>query len=473
MQRSAGVLLHISSLPSSFPIGDLGEYAYLFVDFLHNSAQKLWQVLPLNPTFEEFGNSPYFSTSLFAGNPLLISPEFLKEKGLISSESLEKFKEAPTLRVDYSRAYLVKEILLEEAFKNFSEDRDFSRFEEENAFWLEDYAVFSALRKRNVCPWDRWTELKPDPLEVKKEKFKQYVFFKQWFKLKEYAQNKGIKIVGDLPIYPAYDSADVWSKRHLFRFDVVAGVPPDYFSPEGQLWGNPVYNWEAMREENFEWWIKRIEHSLRLYHMVRIDHFRGLVSYYTVPKGEKTAKHGRWERAYPEEFFSLLRERFPEFPFIAEDLGTIDKEVERLRDQFGFPSMRVLAFAFFEPHSTHLPHNHRENCVVYTTTHDNMPLKDWYDKELKEEDRERLYRYIGRGISKEEVSKELVRLAYMSVAKYCIIPMQDLLNLGEESRMNTPGTSKGNWEWRIGDLPPAELNLWLSELAYTYQRLST
>ncbi len=473
MRRFAGVLLHITSLPSPFCIGDLGKQAYLFVDFLKSSNQGLWQVLPLNPTLEEFGNSPYFSTSLFAGNPVLISPELLYEEGLISLESLEKFKEEPTPKVNYPKAYFIKEMLLEEAFKNFSETEDFHRFEEENSFWLEDYAVFIALRKKNASSWDKWTDLKPDPLEVKKEKFKQYIFFKQWFRLKEYANSRGIKIVGDLPIYPAFDSADTWANKHLFKFDMVAGVPPDYFSSEGQLWGNPVYNWDVLKEENFQWWIRRIEYSLKLYDLLRIDHFRGLISYYTVPKGEKTAKYGKWERAYPEEFFTLLKDYFPEFPFLAEDLGTIDREVEEVRDKFGFPSMRVLAFAFFEPHSSHLPHNYTQNCVVYTTTHDNMPLKDWFLEELREADRERLYKYLGRKVERESISAELIRLAYMSVAKYCIVPMQDLLNLGKESRMNKPGTSKGNWEWRMNALPQSELIFRLSELTDTYQRFNT
>jgi len=229
-------------------------------------------VLPLNPTFEEFGNSPYFSTSLFAGNPLFVSPELLEEEGLISKETLDKLKEKPTQRVDYSKAYFVKDLILEEALRNFSEDRDFWQFEEENAYWLEDYAVFSAL--------------------------KQYIFYRQWFRLKSYANERGVKIIGDLPIYPAFDSADVWKNQRLFRLDVCAGVPPDYFSPEGQLWGNPVYNWQALREENFEWLVKRIEHSLKLYDLLRIDHFRGFVSYYVVPKGKQNAKEGWWERAY-------------------------------------------------------------------------------------------------------------------------------------------------------------------------------
>jgi 4-alpha-glucanotransferase len=290
MHRWAGVLLHISSLPSPFCVGDLGRSAYLFVDFLSNSGQGLWQVLPLNPTFEEFGNSPYFSTSLFAGNPLFVSPELLEEDGLVSKETLDKVKEKPTQRVDYSKAYFVKDLILEEAFRNFSEDRDFWQFEEENAYWLEDYAVFSALRKKNQSSWDRWTDLKPDPLDVKREKFKQYIFYRQWFRLKSYANERGVRIIGDLPIYPAFDSADVWKNQRLFRFDVWAGVPPDYFSPEGQLWGNPVYNWQVLREENFEWLVRRIEHSLKLYDLLRIDHFRGFVSYYVVPKGRQNAQ---------------------------------------------------------------------------------------------------------------------------------------------------------------------------------------
>ena len=475
--RVAGILLHITSLPSPFGVGDLGPNAYNFVDFLCASGQKLWQVLPLNPTCVEYGNSPYYSISLFAGNPLLISPELLCKDGLLSEKDLQGYQVQGD-KVDYPTAWAIKESLLEKAYRNFSENEEYRSFVEENAYWLEDYCRFKALRDNYRKPWNVWESESIKGLEdkVKKEKFLQFVFFKQWKDLKAYANSKGIKIMGDLPIYPAFDSCDVWSNRHLFKLDennnphVVAGVPPDYFSKEGQLWGNPVYNWERLKEEGFSWWIKRIKHNLKLFDLLRLDHFRGFVAYYEVPASEKTAVRGRWVSAPAEEFFTKLKEEFPDLPFVAEDLGFITPDVEEMRDRFGFPGMKVLVFAFESENHPYMPHNYEKNSFVYTSTHDTMPVKGWYLQELDSASKERLFRYLGREVSEEDVSYALIRLAYMSVSKACVIPMQDLLNLGQDARMNTPGRKEGNWEWRLKCLPDESLSAKLRELCLTYGR---
>ncbi len=475
--RVAGILLHITSLPSPFGIGELGPTAYQFVDFLYASEQKLWQVLPLNPTCVEHGNSPYFSISLFAGNPLLISPELLCKDGLLSEKDLEGCQVQGD-KVDYPTAWSIKENILEKAYRNFSENGEYRNFLEENAYWLEDFCRFKVLKDKYRKPWNVWESESIKGLEdkIKKEKFLQFVFFKQWKALKAYANSKGIKIMGDLPIYPAFDSSDVWSNKDLFKLDehnspyVVAGVPPDYFSKEGQLWGNPVYNWERLKEEGFSWWIRRIRHNLRLFDLLRLDHFRGFVAYYEVPASEKTAVRGRWVSAPAEEFFTKLREEFPDFPFVAEDLGLITKDVEEIRDRFGFPGMKVLVFAFESENHPYMPHNHNKNSFVYTSTHDNMPVRGWYLQELDPSSKERLFRYLGRELSEEDVSYALIRLAYMSVSKACIVPMQDLLNLGQDARMNTPGKKEGNWEWRLKDMPDDELSFKLKELCLTYGR---
>lgn len=475
--RVAGILLHITSLPSPFGIGDLGPTAYQFVDFLYASGQKLWQVLPLNPTCVEHGNSPYFSISLFAGNPLLISPELLCKDGLLSEKDLEGCQVQGD-KVDYPTAWSIKENILEKAYRNFSENDEYRNFLEENAYWLEDFCRFKVLKDKYRKPWNVWESESIKGLEdkIKKEKFLQFVFFKQWKALKAYANSKGIKIMGDLPIYPAFDSSDVWSNKDLFKLDehnspyVVAGVPPDYFSKEGQLWGNPVYNWERLKEEGFSWWIRRIRHNLRLFDLLRLDHFRGFVAYYEVPASEKTAVRGRWVSAPAEEFFTKLKEEFPDFPFVAEDLGLITKDVEDIRDRFGFPGMKVLVFAFESENHPYMPHNHNKNSFVYTSTHDNMPVRGWYLQELDPSSKERLFRYLGRELSEEDVSYALIRLAYMSVSKACVVPMQDLLNLGQDARMNTPGKKEGNWEWRLKDMPDDELSFKLKELCLTYGR---
>ncbi|MEZ0361445.1 MAG: 4-alpha-glucanotransferase [Hydrogenobacter sp.] len=475
--RLAGILLHVTSLPSPFCIGDLGPQAYNFVDFLANSGQRLWQVLPLNPTCIEYGNSPYFSISLFAGNPLLVSPELLYEEGLISKRDMQSAK-IQSDRVNYEMALRLKKKLLDIAFGNFSENGEYLSFVEENSYWLENYCRFKVLRDKFRKPWNMWESDNISGLEmyIRKEKFLQFVFFKQWKALKTYANSKGIKVMGDLPIYPAFDSSDVWSNREIFKLGedntpyVVAGVPPDYFSPTGQLWGNPVYNWDRLKETGFKWWVERIRHNLKLFDLLRLDHFRGFVAYYEVPASEKTAIAGTWVKAPAEEFFTKLKEEFPDFPFVAEDLGLITPDVEKLRDSFGFSGMKVLVFAFQAENHPFMPHNHDKNFFVYTSTHDNMPIRDWYVEELDEKAKERLHRYIGRRLTQDEVSDVFIRLAYMSVAKACIIPMQDLLNLGKEARMNTPGTKDKNWEWRLTSLPDEKVVMKLKELCLTYGR---
>lgn len=475
MERFAGVLLHISSLPSSYGIGDLGPVAYRFVDFLARSGQSFWQVLPINPTELSYGNSPYFSPSLFAGNFLLISPELMYEEGLIESFHLGALKSELSRRVDYPEVYRKKKEMLSFAFERFKENEDFERFCEEEAFWLEDYVKFKALKEKTGKPWWEWSnEDKVPQRELLKEKFVQYVFFSQWKRLKAYANAKGIKLIGDLPMYPAHDSADVWANREIFKLRedgfprVVAGVPPDYFSKTGQLWGNPVYSWENLKKTSFRWWINRIRHNLKLFDILRFDHFRGFSAFYQVPYGEKTAEKGWWEKAPGYEFFQRVKEEFPNMPFIVEDLGTIDHEVIELREHFKLPGMKVLVFAFFERNSSHLPHNHSYNSVVYTSTHDTMPVKGWFYKEVDEHIRARVLDYLG--YVPRQIERAFLRLAYMSVAKYCIVPMQDLLGLGEEGRMNRPGEACGNWEWRMKEMPSEELTEFLLFLCQTYGR---
>lgn len=472
-KRLSGILLHISSLPNDFGVGDFGPSAYTFVDRLSDSHQSLWQFLPLSPTEEAFGNSPYFSPSLFAGNPIFISPELLYEDGLLTRQELESLKLERSSKVNYPLVYSLKEYMLELAFSRFKEEEDFYRFCEEHAFWLEDYISFKLTRQKLKKPWWEWKELPPlSEEEKRKERFVQYVFFKQWKALRAYANSKGVLLVGDLPIYPAPDSADVWANRRLFKLtdeglpSVVAGVPPDYFSSEGQLWGNPVYNWDELKAQGFWWWIERIRHALEMFDLVRLDHFRGFIAFYQVPFGEKTARNGWWERAPAEEFFSTLKEHFPQMPFIAEDLGSITEEVISRRKAFGIPGMKVLAFAFLEENSEHMPHNHEEDSVVYTTTHDNMPIRDWFVYELDHTARQRLLKYLG--YEPKDISKALIRLAYMSCARYRIIAMQDLLGLGKTARMNTPATTEGNWEWRLENLPSEEVWSFLSDLSHTY-----
>lgn len=473
--RGNGILLHITSLPSAFGVGDLGPSAYRFADFLAESKQTYWQVLPLNPTDPVSGaNSPYSSYSAFAGSVLLISPEFLQRDGYLTRSEIENSPPLPSNRVDYISTIEHKRVLFNLAFersKQKANTHDYNKFCEDNAPWLDDFALFVALKNHFAGQvWSDWPlELRdrhPESLhrlksqldeKIESEKFLQFIFFEQWKALKTYCNQKRIQIIGDIPIYVSYDSADVWTNPELFKLNqekkpiVVAGVPPDYFSATGQLWGNPIYNWDAAQSKGYSWWIQRIGHNLHLFDVVRIDHFRGFAGYWEVPAGETTAINGRWVEAPVIDFFSTLFKRFPDLPIIAEDLGVITPDVRQVMHQFKFPGMRVLLFAFDEslPKNPYAPHNHIRNCIVYTGTHDNNTARGWFEKEADQESRNRYFRYIGRTVSPDKVSVEFVRLAMASVAGIAILPMQDILGLGEEARMNKPSTIQNNWEWRF------------------------
>lgn len=485
-RRGSGILLHITSLPSPYGVGDLGSEAYRFADFLSQTKQTYWQVLPLNPTNPLYGNSPYSSISAFAGNTLLISPDLLFKEGLLSREDLEPIPPFPQARCDFSEVIRYKDNLLERAYQHLDqrgkERESFEAFCSESSSWLEDYALFVVLRRRfdgNV--WNQWPrELRDRDLkslravkkecynQLEKEKFWQYLFFKQWHSLKDYCQEKGVHLLGDLAIYVSLDSADVWANPGLFKLDkekrptFVSGVPPDYFSETGQLWGNPVYRWNVLKKSRYQWWKERIAHNLRLFDALRIDHFRGLVAYWEIPAGEKTAINGRWVKVPVKDFLGTLNKHFPYLPIVAEDLGMITPDVREVMDHFALPGMKVLMFAFGEDYPMHpyLPHTYEKNFLVYTGTHDNNTVRGWFEGEASPEDKRRLFRYLGREVPVEEIHWALIRLAMMSVARSVILPMQDVLGLGGEARMNRPSVAHGNWEWR---LLPGQITALVSE----------
>jgi 4-alpha-glucanotransferase len=497
MRRGSGILLHVSSLPSAFGIGDLGPEAYKFADFLAESKQAYWQILPLNPTDPSTCNSPYLSSSAFAGNPLFISPELLVERGLLEAKILEPRPDFPQGRTDYSRAAKYKSTLFDAAFESFKKlgalARDFEQFRRRHHAWLEDFVLFRCLKRHfGGKSWNEWPEglrdREPGAIEemtarlsgeMEKESFLQFVFFSQWTDLKLYCRQKGIHLIGDAPIYVARESAEIWAHPELFKLAAdkkprfVAGVPPDYFSATGQLWGDPVYDWEAHKRNGYSWWAARVEHNLALVDILRLDHFRGLAAYWEIPAGEKTAVNGKWADGPGEEFFQALLRRFVHLPIIAEDLGVITPDVRELIGRFGFPGMKVLLFAFDEslPRNPYILHNHVPNSIVYTGTHDNNTIKGWFENEASSETRERLFSYLGRKITIEDSAWELIRLAMMSVAQIAVIPMQDILGLGREARMNTPAVPEGNWEWRLrpGELLP-EHTAKLSEMTRLYGR---
>lgn len=474
-KRGSGILLHITSLPSPYGIGDLGHGACRFADFLSETRQSFWQMLPLNPTCSIYGNSPYSSFSAFAGNPLLISPELMVEEGIISKADVKIHPSFPREKVNYGAVKKYKDKILNSAYEknkgSLAANHDFKKFCSENSFWLDDYTLFITLKRYfKGDDWGKWpADLKKrqenalsewkDKLrgEIFREKFFQYIFFNQWFSFKNYCESKKIQIIGDVPIYVNYDSSDVWANAGIFKLDeekkpaFVAGVPPDYFSATGQLWGHPVYRWDVLKESGYSWWIKRIEYNLKLFHMFRLDHFRGFVAFWEVTAGETTAIDGKWVEAPARDFLDTLLRHFPGLPAIAEDLGVITPDVREIMDLYGFPGMKVLLFAFGEDLSTnpYAPHNHVKNCVVYTGTHDNNTVKGWFKNEIGARTRKRIQEYIGRRISEKNAHSELVRLAMMSVADMVIIPLQDIMGLGERARMNRPATLKGNWEWRF------------------------
>jgi 4-alpha-glucanotransferase len=495
--RSSGILLHLTSLPAEFGIGDMGPEAYRFADFLAEAKQHFWQILPLTPTSQDNHNSPYHSISAFAGNPLLISPVAMVKDGLVEESDLADRPHFLTDRVDFAQVGEFKNRLFDSAYERFKRKtapNDFRRFCARNQDWLDDYALFSALRKYyDGRQWNQWpAEIcarTSDALKavrnklkdrIEKQKFLQYVFNQQWHRLKSYCNQKEIQIIGDIPIYLPCDSADVWAHTDLFKLDqdwqptVVSGVPPDYFSRTGQLWGHPVYRWDVLQKGGYHWWIRRLQRNIELCDIVRIDHFRGLVAYWEVPAQEKTAVNGRWISAPVDDFFHRLQRRFACLPIIAEDLGIITSDVREIMQRYQLPGMRVLLFAFGEdfPNGAFLPHQHVKNCVVYTGTHDNNTVRGWFMTEATPLERANLFRYLGREVPARQLSWELIRLAMMSVADTAIIPMQDILGLGAEARMNQPARLEGNWHWRM---PPNSLSTELSgrllEMAETCGRV--
>ena len=494
--RRSGILLHLTSLPSRYGVGDFGDGAYQFVDFLAEAGQSLWQILPLTPTSSLSGNSPYTSSSAFALNPLLISPDFLVKERLLAPSDLEHIPAFAANKVDYEAAFRFKQSLLQTAWQRSHDrpqDRDFVAFCRDQAFWLDDYALFTAFGKHTGgLPWHAWPPAMKQGTRAGRQKWQaelaedilatqwvQYLLFKQWSALKAYCNQRHIQIVGDLPIYVSYESADVWAHPGIFQLNeegrpiVVAGVPPDYFSTTGQLWGNPVYRWDALKETGYAWWLQRMEHTLRLYDRVRLDHFRGFAGYWVVPAAATTAVDGKWEKAPAHEFFTTLVQRFPDLPVIAEDLGVITPDVREIMAEFGFPGMKVLQFAFTPdlPTNPYAPHHHIPNTVVFTGTHDNNTTRGWFRSELDESGKRRLSDYLGREVKEAESHWELIRLALMSVGNTAIVPMQDALGLGEEARMNVPAVAGGNWTWqlRAEQLTPA-LAERLARLARLYGR---
>jgi 4-alpha-glucanotransferase len=489
------MLMHITSLPSLFGIGDMGPWAYRFADFLAEAKQTLWQILPLTPT-EPDHYSPYLSPSAFAGNPMLISPELLARDGFLSATDLQSVPDFPIERVDYPSAVSYKTELLARSYDCFvrkGKDYGYEAFCEANKGWLDDFSFFAALKERyGPKKWTEWPaemrDRQPEAIRsvpqelgkrIEMEKFFQYVFFRQWLALKRYCNERSIQIIGDIPIYVHHDSADLWANPTLFKLDenkrpyVVSGVPPDYFSETGQLWGHPIYRWDVLRETGYEWWINRIEHNLRLCDLVRIDHFRGLVGYWEVPAGEKTAVNGRWVHGPGASLFQALVKRFPFLPIIAEDLGIITPDVREVMRDFDLPGMKVLLFAFGERLSTnpYAPHNFERNCVAYTGTHDNNTTRGWFEKEATDEERKRLIDYIGHEVDAGRIHWELIRLLMMSVANMAIFPMQDILGLGQDTRMNTPAVPYGNWQWRLSpDMLKQDIATKLRAMTELYRR---
>lgn len=496
LQRSAGVLLSITSLPSKYGLGDIGPEARRFAGLLHDAGQSWWQILPVNPIEAGQGYSPYSATSGMAGNPLLISPQQLVEDDWLSPADLEdELEEGP--HINYAAAEKLKFRLLKKAFRNFqksgqADHNAFAKFCKQEKKWLDDFAAYSVIKQMQKGePWYQWPKVlrlrqkgflnftTSQKQALEEVKWFQYIFFRQWKQFRMHCHRCGIRIIGDLPFYVSYDSADVWSNREYFALDKqgnitgVAGVPPDAFSDDGQLWGMPVYNWQAIQKDYFQWWKERLAINLRLYDIVRIDHFRALESYWVVTPGESTAKNGSWQKAPGRQWLQAMQEYFGQLPFLAEDLGDVNEAVFHLRDQFKLPGMKVLQFAFGKQvaASPHIPHNFVENAVVYTGTHDNNTSRGWFEKDIAPEIKKQVAQYTGQQQTPENISETLIRLAYGSVARLAIIPLQDVLSLNHTCRINTPATAGGNWTWRLqtGELNPETL-IKLKQLAHLFGR---
>lgn len=498
-ERSSGILLHPTSLAGKYGIGTLGVEVFKFIDFLNKSNQKLWQIFPLGPT--GYGDSPYQSFSSFAGNPYLIDFDLLIEQNLLAHHDLYDISwgDNPNY-IDYGAIYNQKYPLLKLAYKNYLNmvgsdhgnkiKEKFVKFVKENESWLKDYSLFISLKNHfNGLPWNEWDdEIKnrtdasiqkySEQLknEIEYNNFIQYLFFEQWNNVKKYANEKGIKIIGDIPIFVAADSADAWANPEIFLFDhdrkpsKVAGVPPDYFSATGQLWGNPLYDWEKLKETNYKWWIERVKSNLSLCDIIRIDHFRGFESYWAVPYGEPTAQNGKWEKGPGIDLFNAIRDELGELPIIAEDLGLMTQEVIDLREATTFPGMKILGFAFDSgEENDYLPHTYNKNCVVYTGTHDNDTIVGWYNN-AKEEDKFFAREYLN-CTNENEIHWAAIRGAWSSVADIAISPIQDFLGLGSEARINTPGVASGNWQWRLNyDVLSDELAQKIAHLTKIYAR---
>jgi 4-alpha-glucanotransferase len=502
--RASGILLHPTSLPGPFGVGDLGREAYAFADFLQAAGQSLWQMLPLGPT--GYGDSPYACYSAFAGNTLLISPEQLVKDGLLEKDDLATDIAFNDERVDFDAVHNYKDRILAKAFATFSRDASpelrtaFNDFCRHHVSWLDDYALFRALKDaQGGVSWSEWEPalVRRDPgmLEARKkelsheieaQRFYQFLFSEQWFALKDYCNKHGIHLIGDIPIFVAHDSADVWTNPDLFKLNddgtpiVVAGVPPDYFSATGQLWGNPLYNWEHMRADGFRWWIKRVHATLETVDIVRIDHFRGFAACWEIPGADKTAERGRWVEAPGRELFTAINEALGKLPIIAEDLGVITPDVEALRDGFNFPGMRILQFGFSsDTKNLDLPHNYHRNVVVYTGTHDNDTAVGWFSsvagegstRSAEQIERERAFCLKYLDTDGTEINWDFIRAAMASVANTAVVPLQDVLGLGTEARMNLPNSTEGNWSWRVqqGALS-SEVASRLRELTLLYGR---
>lgn len=496
-KRGSGILLHITSLPTSYGVGDLGPSAYRFADFLAESGQSFWQVLPLNPTEPFCGNSPYSSASTFAGNTLFISPDLLLEEGLLLREEIGAASVLQEDRCEYEEATALKERLLRIAFDRFRKENRHSSFYEEfcstQGEWLKDYCRFVSFKRYfNGQPWYEWPQelrdREKEALEgfegacreaIAQEEFNQYLFFRQWHNLKEYCHQKGIQLLGDIPIYVSLDSSDVWTNPGIFKLDAekrpvfVAGVPPDYFSTTGQRWGNPVYDWDILKATGYSWWLCRMSHMLRLFDVVRVDHFRGFVAFWEVPAHETNAVNGHWVQAPVYDFFGQMFKRFFDLPIIAEDLGMITADVREAVERLEFPGMKILLFAFGEENPMHiyLPHTYGRNFVVYTGTHDNNTVRGWFEHEAGDDGRQRLFRYIGREVAAHEVNWEMIRLAMQSVADVAVFPLQDVLGLGQDAQMNKPSVTHGNWGWRFrfDQLTPS-IKERLRDMTWTYGR---
>jgi malto-oligosyltrehalose synthase/4-alpha-glucanotransferase len=497
--RGAGILLHITSLPAAFGMGDFGSEAFSFADFLYRGGQKYWQVLPLNPIEGGQGYSPYSSTSSHAGNILLISPELLAKDGLLSENELVHYHVPVSNSIDYSTAENIKQELLTKAW-NIYESKEpatlkkaFNDFIKRENTWLHDYSLYTVLKRAyHGKPWYEWDEMykhrdaktlktlaKKEVAEINKVKWLQFIFTRQWNSLKDYCNRRHIEVIGDIPFYVSYDSADVWSNREIFALSVtgeitgVAGVPPDLFSDDGQLWGMPVFNWDVLKKNNYSWWISRLKKNKELFDIIRLDHFRAFADFWEVPAGETTARLGQWKPGPGEDFFKKMKKQLGTLPFLAEDLGEIDEPVYKLRDDFNFPGMKVLQFGFGEyfPFSEHIPQNYSNRFFAYTGTHDNNTTRGWFRTEVSSDTLENLVQYAGQRVTEHNIHLILAQLAYSSVADTAMLPMQDVLGLDEHARMNTPATGSNNWKWRLLPAWPheeveARLRKWMS----TYNR---